>query len=73
MKSISQEFRAEEQGGGGEDGSMDEKLIIWWRRHGSLGSEKDVQGADGTPVFITSSIGSTERETHGRTVFISSG
>lgn len=28
VKSISQEFRAEEQGGGGEDGSTDEKLII---------------------------------------------
>ncbi len=53
VKSISQEFRAEEQGGRDEEESKDEKLIIWRRRHGSFGTEKGVHGADGAPAFIT--------------------
>lgn len=36
-----------------EEENEDEKLIIWWRRHGSFGTENGVRGAGGAPVFIT--------------------
>lgn len=40
-----------------EETTEDEKLIIWWRCHGSFGPEKGEQGAAGAQAFITVAAG----------------